>query len=510
MTTKTRHFSPLAKRACEILPGLLTWAALIAPFVFSVYYPAAVAVFVIVFDLYWLFASIEMTFNIVRVYRRMKAAKRINWASKLIGLDDLERATPSGLTNKTTYQAIVMVAYKEPLELLQSSLQSYVDAHYDLKHRTIFVLGTEERALEHGNLLYEALRKEFAGKFLDFQHAIHPKNLPGEIKCKSANATWAAKKLKTIIDEMNIKPEQVIVHNFDADTRTHPQYFSYVQWNFLHTPAGRPTSYQPIHIYNNNIWHTGAPMRVIAISSTFIFMHNTLRPAHFYNFSSRSDNFKTIVDIGYWTVNAIPEDSRQYYDAFFHYKGNITIQPQFIPLELDAVLADGYWSSLQNQYRQLRRWAWGVVDFAYAAEKSWIDTDISWWTKLGRLGEVLENHFNRGTSAIFLGVVAWLPLSLNKNFSHSVLGHNLIPVSQLLLGLAAVGLITMIFFSYLLLPPKPKTHGIVEYIGFATQWVLAPIISIFLNCFSTIDAQTRLMFGRYLEYQVTEKTVVRK
>jgi hypothetical protein len=503
-----QKFSHDTKRFFEILPGALTWTAIIGPIILATYYPFGIAIFVIVFDLYWFFRSIELASNIIKANKKMKIAAKVDWSEKLASLK--KTITPSGYCLEDVYQAIIIVAYKEPVELLELSIQSYINSHYDIKKRTILVLGTEERAGDHGKKLYDYLSNKFADKFLRFEHAVHPKDIGGEIKCKSANATYAAKHLKNIVDEMGISPKKIIVHNFDADTRTHKQYFSYVQYNFMHTPPDQPTCYQPIHIYNNNIWHTGAPMRVVAISSTFIFMHNTLRPSHFYNFSSRSDCFQTVIDIGYWTVNAIPEDSREYYDAFFHYKGNLTIQPQYIPLYMDAVLADNYWKTLVNQYNQLRRWAWGVVDVAYIAEKSWQDKNISWFVKIKKFLQHIESDFSRAVTAIFIGVFGWLPYIMNPDFHNTILGYQLRWVSQTILTLAAGGMITTIYLSFLMLPTRPTHFAPIKYIGFLFQWLLVPFVSIGLSSASAIDAQTRLMLGKYLEYQVTEKAVARQ
>ena len=38
------------------------------------------------------------------------------------------------------------------------------------------------------------------------------------------------------------------------------------------------------------------------------------------------------------------------------------------------------------------------------------------------------------------------------------------------------------------------------------EWLLVPVIAIFLGALPALDAQTRLLLGRYLEFQVTEKT----
>jgi len=39
------------------------------------------------------------------------------------------------------------------------------------------------------------------------------------------------------------------------------------------------------------------------------------------------------------------------------------------------------------------------------------------------------------------------------------------------------------------------------------QWLLLPFTTMGFSSFAAIDAQTRLMFGKYLEFYVTEKSV---
>ena len=499
-------------RMLEILPGALTWTALLLPIVLSFRTPSIVAIFVITFDLYWLFRSIRMVVNTVRTYRYMCHDLRVPWhevlASKLPTETKGIRLVSAAIKPRQIYHVIILVHYKEPAELILNSIESYVQSHTD-KKRLWLVLASEERAGQTiAREVSRQVRAKFGRSFGKIIHSVHPANIAGEIKCKSANATWAAKQLKVMLDRAKISLNQVLVHNFDSDTRVYANYFDYVAYKYLTTPQNQPVSFQPVHTYTNNIWDVPALMRLCAQSSTLVFMHNMLRPTRFHHFSSRSDIFQTIVDIGYWTVNAIPEDSRQYFDSYFFYGDKLKIIPLYIPLRMDAVLAETYKGTFVNQYRQLRRWAWGISDLPYVVSRALRDKQISWGNKMSQILRLIESHFSWATSALYISFLGWMPVVFNTRFTQTVLGYNFPIFTRYILSLALVGLITGVVISYLLLPPRPKHRSSWYYLNFLWQWLLVPIASIFLSSLAAIDAQTGLMLGRRLDYQVSEKAVV--
>jgi len=501
------------KRFFEILPGAITWFALIGPIILSIWIPWIVAIYILIFDLYWLFRSFRLANFTIRTYTKMRHDMHTDWHEVVHGEEvpkelDGVKLVSSALDSDQIYHVVNLVYYKEPEELIERSLETYASSKVP-NNRLWIVMAAEERAGESATVTYDNLKKKFEKRFGKFIQTIHPANIPGEIKCKSANATWGAKQLKKVLDKENISYDQVIIHNFDSDTRVQQNYFDYVAYKYLTSPLGQPTSFQPIQLYSNNIWDAPAMSRVVAQSSTLVLMYNTMRPFWFQCFSSRSDVFKTIVDIGYWAVDSIPEDSRQYFDSYFYYKGNIKIEPLFIPLRLDAVLADSWWKTLVNQYNQLRRWAWGIVDLPYVVDKSIHDRSISWWNKLGKIILLIYNHFTRSTAAIYIAFLGWAPGILSPEFRMTVLGYNLQLFARWILTGALLGLFVSIFLSYLLLPPRPPHRSKWFYLNFLWQWILTPVVSIFLGSVSAIDAQTRLIFGRYLEYQITEKAVAR-
>jgi hypothetical protein len=56
-----------------------------------------------------------------------------------------------------------------------------------------------------------------------------------------------------------------------------------------------------------------------------------------------------------------------------------------------------------------------------------------------------------------------------------------------------------------LLPPKPPRYKARHRVMMLLQWGLLPITSLFFSALPAIESQTRLIFGRYLEFWVTPK-----
>src|SRR4030042_2153071 len=113
-------------RFLEIFPGAITWTALITPIILSFFWPAAVATFVLLFDLYWLYKSILMGYHLITGYRNFKHEVRVDWQEKLAKLP-VDELTPSW---REVYQAIIFATYKEEVETLIPSFQAIVDSDF--------------------------------------------------------------------------------------------------------------------------------------------------------------------------------------------------------------------------------------------------------------------------------------------------------------------------------------------------------------------------------------------
>ena len=71
--------------------------------------------------------------------------------------------------------------------------------------------------------------------------------------------------------------------------------------------------------------------------------------------------------------------------------------------------------------------------------------------------------------------------------------------------LAPVSLVLFMFVALVLLPKRPPHRRPTAWIAMIVEWLLLPIvIPVFLSL-PAIDAQVRLMTGRYLGFRVTPK-----
>jgi len=482
-------------RLLEILPGFLSWSTLIGAFLFSWLVPAGVAIFIILFDLYWLLKTAYLSFHQISSFKQMKKNIKTDWIEKLEHLGDWKRI----------YHIVVLPMYKEGKEIIRSSCQSLVNSKYP-KEKIIIVLSAEERAGKKATQIAQELKKEFSGKFLKFFVTTHPQNLPGEVIGKGSNTAWAIKEAKEkIIKPLNLRYEDILVSTFDIDTKPYPQYFSCLTFHYLTTENPLKSSYQPIPIYNNNVWTAPNFSRVIATSNTFWQMMQQDRPEAMITYSSHATPFKVLNEVGY-PKNIVPDDSRIFWKSYLFYNGDYKVVPLHYPVSMDAVLAKSLFRTAINQYKQQRRWAWGCVDIPFLLFGFIKNKKISLSKKLYYSWDILEGFLSWATVSLLIFFLGWLPLLLGgDNFNITLLSYNLPVATRNLMTISMVGVLASCIISFLILPPKPKGVGKTKNLSLLLQWMLLPFTLIFFGSIPAIDAQTRLIFGKYLGFWVTEK-----
>ncbi len=482
------------------MPGFFTWTTLLTLTALSVIRPLWAAICIICFDLYWVIRVGYFTTLLVFAYRRLEIEKKINWIKRCEELQG-----KNGLDHSNIYHAILFPVYKEGPEVLTASIQALLNSNYR-KDRIIVALTIEERGGQEVWASAEALQKNFKNSFYDFLITRHPENMKGEAKTKGANATWGAKILKEFLDEKKIDYEHVIISCFDADTCAEKEYFGCLAYHYITNPKRTRSSYQPIPIYNNNIWHARSIARVIELGSSFMQMIETMRLEKFVTFSSHSMSFRTLFDVGYWPVDMISDDSAIYWKCFLFFDGDYSVIPMYVTVSLDVATEKKIIPTIIKQYKQKRRWAWGVENFPYLMMGFMKNNKIPLTTKVRRSFHLFESHYTWAVWAIIVTFIAPLPLIFGGwFFRQTAMGYSLPSVAAALFRITTITLFICMLMSIRLLPPRPKDVKPQKKLVMFTQWLLAPILAACVGSTPAIDAQTRLMFGKYMHFQVTEK-----
>jgi len=487
-------------RFLEILPGLVTWLALILPVFFSFVLPSAVAIFVLIFDLYWLIRALYMAWYLMLSHKRMKKALRTNYGKKLDGY-----VSRDGLSSRDLYHAVIFATYKEGMGTLQPSVKSVINEDWPSK-RKIIVLAGEQRDYENLMEIYSILKDKYAGKLYDFMVYVHPDGIEGEVRGKGAGAAWAGKRFSEYVKNHGLDESNVIVTIADADTRFHEQYFNCVAYQFLKEEDRHHRTFQPIPLYSNNIWYAPTVSRLMAWGSSFWQMIEASRPWRLVNFSTHSYSLKMVRQMGYWSVDVVNEDSRQFWNAYYAFSGNHQAIPIYLPIYLDAVLAGDFFTTLKNQYLQKRRWAYGIEHFPFVVIQAIKHKEIPFRDKFTKIWRLFEGTISWSTASFYLMFVGWLPSIFSETFRHTVLAYNFPTISRMVLSLAWIGLAISVYVSLSFLPKKPKDVRITKYFEMIADWIITPVSAVVFSSFPALESQTRLMFGKYLTFWVTPKS----
>ena len=482
-------------RTLEIIPGFLAWLTIISIFFFSFFLPFYCAIFIIVFDVYWILKTLYLSIYLRQNWKKNKHNMSVDWKDKL-----------SNLKYDRIHHVILLPFYNESWEIVEKSIKSIINCEYQ-KNRLIIVLAAEERENEHSKKIFKKAKEEFSDVFEYLFFTLHPSDIVGEIKGKGSNIAYSAEEVrKEILDKNRINYEDVLVSAFDIDTVVYPQYFECLTWNFLTTENPFRSSFQPVPIFTNNIWESPALSRVVSFSATFWQMIQQERPEILATFSSHSVCFKTLYDVGYWQKNIVSEDSRIFWNSLLAYNGDYKVVPLSYPVSMDANLAQTFWQTIKNVYKQQRRWAWGVENGPYVLFGFLKNKKISKLKKIKFTFVMYEGFWSLSTNPLIIFFLGWLPVIFGgRNFNSTILSYNLPAVTKTLMTLSMLGLFMCAAISASFLPPAPKWVKSSHKIVMVIQWILIPFTIIIFGALPGLDAQTRLMSGKYMGFWVTPK-----
>ncbi len=482
-------------RFLEMVPGLASWFTLIGVVLLSIYLPFIAAYFIIAFAIYWVLKTAFLSYHLRYNWKRLRHHMSLNWNDMV-----------SRFKYDHLYHAIILPFYKEPVEVIEASLEALSKVNYD-KDKLIIVLASEESGGEEAEKVVTEMKEKWSDKFHNLLITKHPQGVPGEMAGKGSNAAYAAEQLRTeVLDVKNIDYKNVLVSIFDIDTVVYPDYFNCLVWHFMTAERPYKSSFQPVPIFNNNMWQAGPLSRVVAMSSTFWEMVQQERPERMATFSSHSVPFTALYEVGYWQKNMVSEDSRIYWNLMIANNGEYDVVPLSYPVSMDANVGTNLFNTIRNIYKQHRRWTYGVENFVYIVYHFTKNKQIPLRKRISVTLQQAEGYWSLVTNPIMLFILGWAPIFLGgRVFHETVLSYNLPIVVRNLLIFAMFGLVISSIISLSLVPKRPKHKSRFAYVVMALQWFLIPVTMIVFSAIPGLDAQTRLMFGKYMGFWVTPK-----
>jgi len=476
----------------DTLIPISAWLVITLPIWLSPFHPAMVAYFIIVFDFYFLYKSFIFTYYATVSYLRLNRFKKIKFAKKL---------TDQRIGRKISHFVIVP-NYKEHLQKLMKTINFLTRADYPYKN-IYLVLAFEKREQGVEKKAHRLVNK-YKGKFKDIIVTYHPLT-QNEVAGKASNQTFAAKVVDRYINEKKIKKDNVLVTICDADSLLPKNYFSYLTYLYLTDPDRRYHFYwAPVLMYNN-FWKLPFFVRMQATLSSIIRFAFLSQGENLIQVSTYSTNFWLLKKINFWDVDVIPEDWHIYLQAFFRLGKKVKTLPMYTIVNSDAVYSGNLLKTFTNRYEQEKRWAWGVTDISYCLQMFFQNP---WTETRGKMKKIIflaETHLLWPTSFFILTISASIPPLINPVFKRTVLGFLLPKLAGLILTISSLFLV-LYFYLDVELRKKVKTKTKLTRVPLLIiQWYLLPPVSFLLSALPALEAHTRLIVGKKIEYKVTKK-----
>ena len=482
-------------RALEILPGFFSWNVILFPYWGILVIPNVVAYFILLFNIYWFYQSFLIAITSIISHIRIQASIDYDWMEDLKSFPDW----------KEVNHVIIIPTYKEPLHILERTINSLINQTFPTKQISVILAMEEKEDINVRNSKFETLNSKFGGNFNHFLTTVH-KLKKGEISGKASNERFAAVWFKKrFIDEAKLNIDYFTVTSCDADHKYHPNHFACLTFKFLDNPKRFRMFWQPAVMFYNNIWELPAITRVPNTFGSIWNLSQLPRKDRLINAQNYSLSYKLLDEVDYWDADKIPEDWGIFFKAYYKVKGGLEVEPIYLPLHADAAQSTSFWKTIKVQYEQFKRWAWGASDDSWIIKNYLIDSEIPFWDKTMRLIFVLWSHFMWPVNWFIITIGLTLPVLLNPAFGRTVLGYTVPRLSSYVLTMALLFLLVIIFIDNLYKPKRPVGYPLWRAILTPFEFLLMPIAGFFFSALPGLDSHTRLMLGKYLEYKVTEK-----
>ena len=478
-----------------MLPAMVSFNIILFPYWGIFLIPNVVAYFILAYNVYWFYQSFQIAISGTISHFRVQASMQYDWMKDVKGFPDWKKIR----------HVIIIPTYKEPLYVLERTFKSLEKQTMPLKQLDVILAMEKREPKEDRDKKTKILKKKYGQLFGNFIITVHELTA-GEAVGKSSNERYAAIWYKkNFIDEKISIMKYLVVTSCDADHVYHPNHFAFLAFKFLDDPKRYKRFWQPAVLFYNNIWKIPAIIRVVNILGSIFNLSQLSRRDRLISTSNYSLSFKLLDDAGYWDPDRIPEDWGIFFKAYFKKKGGVETDPIYLPVYADAVESTTFKKTLKSQYEQRKRWAWGVSDTPWIIKNYLLTSGVPFWEKTLRVLYVIQSHFTWPIHFFIITIGLTLPTLLNPRFGKTSLGYMVPKLSSLVLTTALIFLVVMLILDKIYRPERPKSFPLWKSILSPLEFVLMPIAGFFFSALPGIDAHTRLLIGKYIEYKVTEK-----
>jgi hypothetical protein len=498
--------TPVSEQALDGIPGCLAWIALLLSLLAAVVFPYTILILAVLLSLYTALRFLLAGIANIMGLRHIKQWEATDWYEKY-----QQTAQPGALSWEAVHHVVIIPNYKEELDTLRATLDNLARQHEARQRMTIVLAmeAAEPESVEKG----QCLQKEFQSAFAHLFFTVHPRGLPGEMQCKSANEAWAARWIKRrLVDELGYNLDHILITTMDADTLWHRDYFYALTYLFAVNPQRHLRFWQAPIRYHTNIWEISPPMRLINAYSTAIELAYLAAPWWIpMPMSSYTLSLRLLDNSGYWDGDVIADEWHMFIKAYFAREGHVELERVFLPFSAYATTGATLWQAVRNRYLQTLRHAWGSKEVGYIVAKIIEHPELDF----GRSFKILF----RVAHDILLAGAGWVILTVGSQITFLIHPEILLQLTQenfsnpifvaLQTSFLLVSVLSIVFWyqDVIVRPPRPPEHPqtFSERLLTIISFPLMLILTLIFVALPTIQAQTRLMVGIPLQFRVTKK-----
>ena len=150
-------------RALEILPGFVSWNLILLPYWGIFVFPVFVAYFILFFNIYWFYQSLQIATSSIISNLKIQASKIYDWMADVKGFPDWEKVR----------HVVIIPTYKEPIYILERTFRSLADQDFPTK-QIIPVLAMEGKEPRQERKAKVAELKSKFGKYFKTYFCYRP------------------------------------------------------------------------------------------------------------------------------------------------------------------------------------------------------------------------------------------------------------------------------------------------------------------------------------------------